>query len=141
MPGQRSVVLVVVTVMYMTVLDFFRSRIAHTDDFHVEMQCLAGHRMIAVDSDLVTVNRCHHYVLWPAWPFSGKAHARLDLVDSLEHFSGKHLDQLGRTFTVGLGWRDCRLETLAGAFTFQFFLQARDQIVGTTQIEQWTTLR
>ena len=70
--------MVIAVCMHVTVIDLFRRCLANADHFHIEMQGLARHLVVAVDGDLVAIYRLDGDVLvavfalgwWPSTPTS-----------------------------------------------------------------------
>src|SRR5690606_37415916 len=113
-------------------------RFAHVEHAYVEVEGLAGQRVVAVDPDRVRVNFDHRHQQRATLALRLELHARLDLVHALERLSRQHLDHALVTDAVGLLGAYLDLQRVAGLLAGQRLLQAGDDVAGAVEIAQRT---
>ena len=123
--------------MRMAVLQLFFRGIAHFLHGHIEIQCLAGHRMVEVDVDRAHAHLVHrHRALAAFFEREHRHHARLEAIALLEILLRHALDLTFLALALTFGRRDLHLQRVACAVFFQRFFQPRDQLAMAEQNPQ-----
>lgn len=104
------------------VSDFFVAGVTHVDHLDLEGQALAGQRVVAVNSDVVTIDVTDGDDLHLAIRRrSVELHADFQLVDAFEQAAVQGADQLGQVFAVGIFRLDGNVQFVTGLLAFQGF--------------------
>ena len=104
------------------VSDFFVAGVTHIDHLDLEVQALAGQRVVAVDSDVVAVDVADGDDLHLAVRCrSVELHAHFQLIDAFEQAAVEGADQFGQVLAVGLFRLDADVQFVAGLLAFRAF--------------------
>ncbi|SST08247.1 Uncharacterised protein [Acinetobacter baumannii] len=123
--------------MDVAVGDFLGVGLAHVDYLDLEVQALAGQRMVAVDGHVVAVDVADGDDLHAAVRSRGvELHADFQFVDAFEHLAGQGRDQFGAVFAIGVFRLDGDAQFVTDVLAFQGLLQADDDVAGTVQVDQ-----
>lgn len=124
--------------MHVPVFQLLRSGFAHLDNFDLEHQSFARHRMIHVKVDDRHAHFVHH---GGSLAFAGRH--QHDVPDTrhlaLEVFLRHALNEAFAVFAVGLFWRNGDIKGVALNSTGQGFMQTRDHAALGVKETQWLT--
>src|SRR5690242_15321553 len=137
LPLIRRSVLCTARRMGVAVLQFFLGGIAYFLDRDVEVQRLAGHRVVEVHVDRAHADLVHGDRALAAFlQRQHGGHAGLEVFGVLEILLRHTLDLAFLAFAITVGGGDRRLHVVAGGVFFQRLLQARDQLAVAEQDPQ-----
>src|SRR5690606_15238537 len=111
-------------------------RLADVHYGNVEVQVLAGQRMVAVDAYRLVAGLDHRHQQRTALALGMELHARFDLVHALEQIARHVLDQRRIVRAVAFLRLDVDLQRVAGLLAGQCLLQARNDVAGTVEVAQ-----
>src|SRR3546814_3580702 len=113
--------------VHVAVLQLLGGGLAHVDDLDVEMQVLAGHRMVEGDVDHAHADLLDGHRARPEVVVKHNLHARRQALFA-EVLLRHALDHAFALLAVGLGGRHLDGELLAGLAAFHRLLQPRDDV-------------
>src|SRR5690606_11626247 len=128
--------LVAAVAVDVAVLDLDRIGFAHLDDLDVEVQVLAGHRVVEIDVDHAQAHLLHGHRARAEVGVEHHLLARGQLLRA-EVLLGHALDQALAALAVGFGGGHVDAEALAGLAPVHRLLQARDDVAVPDQDRQW----
>lgn len=99
--------------VHMAVVDFFGAGVADFCHFYIEVECHPGHRVIAIEDDLIANHLDDRHELHAFSRFGMKLHARFDLIHALKCISWHGLHQVIVTQAIGLFRRNRDMELVA----------------------------
>src|SRR5690606_26775527 len=106
-PAMRKSVVMIAWRMDVPVIDLFFRSFTDTDHFHIEMQCLTCHLVVAVDHYLVAFHRLDSNLLMAILTLSRENHPRFNVLDAAEHGAIDCVHQIRITLSIGeLGRND-----------------------------------
>jgi hypothetical protein len=123
------------------VLDFLVRGLTNVRDLDLEVQGLAGERMVGIDGHLITADRRDGHHLGARLGLGLKAHPGLDVVDAFEHAAWDVLLQPVVALAVGLFRWDADIHIVAGLAALEGFFESGDDVACAMQILQWLALR
>ncbi len=121
------VMIVVVRAVNVAVSQFFFSRFADSNNFHVEFQILASQHVVAINHNVVVFNFSDFNRNRALVGFSQEAHADLQLVNTHEHVFRYALHQVFIILTVCIARADSNIEFIADVMAFQRIFQTGNQ--------------
>ena len=133
--GDDSMVMTTFT-MHMTVRQLFFGGGANVGDIDLEMQRLAGQRMVAVNMHLFVIDMRHGDIDNALWAMPLELHAGLDILHALECVARHFLDQFGMMFAIAFRGGHVHLKLIAGLTTDHGLLQTRHNLAAAVQIGQ-----
>src|SRR5687767_10292162 len=101
--------------MHMAVRQLFFGRGTHADDLYLEVQILAGERVIAVERHHVTLQMSDGHSAHAVLRLSMQLHADMKIPYTLERPTRHLLDQRLVEFAIAVGRRDFHIQLVAFA--------------------------
>src|SRR5690606_18283238 len=129
-----SLVVVATRAVHVTVRQLLGGGVAHVDHVDVEVQRLAGQRVVAVDRDLAILDLGDGDDLYARRGLGLETHPGLDLFDALEHFQRHFLGQRLVPLAVGFRGRYPHRHLFTRLLAFQRLFQAWDDVAGAMEI-------
>src|ERR1700751_540691 len=112
---------------------------AHFGDLDLEVEGLAGKRMIAIEGHEVAAHLGYRDRAGPLLGLGLQAHADPHVVDALERTARNLLHELLVVFAVTFGWSDLHLQAVTRFAARQLALEPGDEIAVTMQVAEWLT--
>jgi len=125
--------------VHVSVRELLLGRGAHPGDLDLEVEVLAGKRMIAIESHEVAPHLGYRYRSWPLLGLGLQAHADPHIIDALERTARNLLHELLVVFAVTFGWSDLHLQSVTRLAARQLALEPGDEIAVTMQVREWLT--
>src|SRR5690606_19521413 len=133
-PGIKSVVHATVTVD-VTMGDFVFGGVTYRSHLDFEGQALTCQRVVAIDSDLITVKGSDGDDLHAAIRSGGmELHAHFQLVNAFEHVATQYGHQIRGEFAVGVFRLDGHLQFIADLLAIQLTLQPGNDVACAVQV-------
>src|SRR6516165_2382132 len=126
--------------VHVPVRELFLGGRAHRGHLDLEVEALAGERVIAIECHEVATEVRDGHRTRTLRGVSLQPHADPHVADTLQCAPRYLLYEALVVFPVTIGWRDLHLQPVAGLATRQRALESRDEIAVTMQVREWLAL-
>src|SRR5215469_9465537 len=126
--------------VHVTVRELFLGRRSHRSHLDLEVEVLAGERVIAIECHEVAIHPRDRHRTRTLRGVSLQPHADPHVADALQCAPRYLLHEAVVVFPVTIGWRDLHLQPVTGLATCQLVLEPGDEIAVTVQVRERLTL-
>lgn len=116
--------------------ELFRRGVAHLADGDVEVEILAGERVICVERDIVAFDLADSHDLRAVWAVALELHANLDLRHAVDLLTGNDDDLGGVLESVAFLGGDIDLQLVANLLADERLLEAGDDLSAAVNVPE-----
>lgn len=120
--------------MNMTMIQLFRSCIPDVGNFNIKVQGNAGHRVVAIQNDIVIFNVYHRHQLHTFRRLRLKLHPRQNFINTFKSFARYRLNQIIVPLTVAISRSNGHLEAVTNSLSLQRFFKTGYNVANSMNV-------